>query len=83
LIIFFIVIASGLLGFERNSIDPSDIIPINIQVKPGTLAELAARGKLSLQYGTLEALDALPGIGPKTAERIIRWREQKAYILSE
>jgi competence protein ComEA len=51
------------------------IVPARTPVG-GAAPETAAGGRVSLSSATLEQLDALPGVGPVTAQKILDYREQ-------
>ena len=54
------------------------IVPFKEGLKPQSeVSRLVFKGKINLNSATLSDLDALPGIGPKIAERIIAYRKQK------
>ena len=55
------------------------------RLPPGTLrtdGAVAAGGKVSLSSATVDELDALPGIGPVTAEKIVAWRAEHGPLRS-
>lgn len=73
--IIFLMITALILK-PNTPLERRDILLSNYFVPSGTLAELAFRGRLSLQHATQEALEELPGVGPIMARRIIQWRKQ-------
>jgi competence protein ComEA len=55
------------------------------RVPPGATSTAgvgASGGKVSLSSATVDELDALPGIGPVTAEKIVAWRTEHGPLRS-
>jgi competence protein ComEA len=49
---------------------------------PGAASGAQSRGPISLGNATAEQLDALDGVGPATAEKIIQWRTEHGGFTS-
>jgi competence protein ComEA len=61
------------------------VVPSRVAARPGGVEPGQVRppgGKLSLARATEEELDALPGIGPTTAAKIVEYRQQHGAIAS-
>jgi competence protein ComEA len=53
--------------------------PVEAQPYPSAPAAAASSGLIDLNTATQEALESLPGIGPKTAEKIIAYRARVPF----
>lgn len=52
-------------------------------VETAEATQTKAAGSLNINAATAEELEALPGIGPALAERIIAWREENGPFTGE
>jgi competence protein ComEA len=53
-----------------------DSAPVAAPGPPPSAAGATPAGKVDLNAATVEQLDALPGVGPVTAQRILEWRSR-------
>ena len=53
-----------------------DSAPVAAPGAPPSAAGATPAGKVDLNAATVEQLDALPGVGPVTAQRILEWRNR-------
>jgi competence protein ComEA len=68
-----------LLVGEPASVTPPDVAPSG---SDGTASGVTAGALVDLNTATVAELDALPGIGPVLAQRIITWRTQHGSFTS-
>ncbi|HVF18630.1 MAG TPA: ComEA family DNA-binding protein [Mycobacteriales bacterium] len=71
------------LNLARRLADGEQVLVLPPGTTPPAVADAGTSapgstpgGKLDLNLATLEQLDALPGVGPVTAQRIIAWRTE-------
>jgi competence protein ComEA len=68
----------GLLNLARKVVDGEQVL-VGVDPPPGALpgaGPSAAGGPVDLNSATVADLDALPGIGPVLAQRIVDWRTE-------
>jgi competence protein ComEA len=59
-----------------------DAAPAAASSPPGAAGPAAPGAPLDLNSATVEQLDALPGVGPVTAQRIVEWRTRNGRFAS-
>jgi competence protein ComEA len=74
----------GLLNLARKLVDGEQVL-VGVDAPPGTAPAAAAApagGPVDLNTATVADLDALPGIGPVLAQRIVDWRTEHGRFAS-
>jgi len=66
-------IASG--NGRATAVSPAPVTPLPNQPATAAAPKRSHRGLLDLNRATEQDVDALPGIGPKLAERIMKYRQ--------
>ncbi len=72
-------VSTGLLNLARKV---SDGEQVQVGVEGTPVPGAAAGGLLDLNLATAQDLDALPGLGPVLAERIVAWRTEHGRFAS-
>ena len=77
----------GLLNLARLLVDGEQVLvgvdpPAGAEVAPRAGGPAAAGGLIDLNAATAADLDALPGIGPVLAQRIVDWRTENGRFAS-
>jgi len=63
-------------GSERaTAVSPSPVVPLSDQQSTVAAPKRSYKGLLDLNRATDQDFDALPGIGPRLAERILEYRQ--------
>ena len=63
-------------SFDRTStVSPSPVVPLSDQHSTVAAPKRSYKGLLDLNRATDQDFDALPGIGPRLAERIVEYRQ--------
>ena len=74
----------GLLNLARKLVDGEQVL-VGVDPPPGAApvaGPTAAGGPVDLNTATIADLDALPGIGPVLAQRIVDWRTEHGRFAS-
>lgn len=71
----------GLVNLARRLVDGEQVL-VGVDPPPGAAPAGVAGGLLDLNGATASDLDALPGIGPVLAQRIVDWRTRNGRFAS-
>ncbi|PZS36603.1 MAG: hypothetical protein DLM59_00865 [Pseudonocardiales bacterium] len=71
----------GLLNLARRLVDGEQVV-VGASSQPAPAGSTAAGGPLNLNTATAEQFDALPGVGPVLAARIVTYRTQHGAFRS-
>ncbi|HEU0129714.1 MAG TPA: ComEA family DNA-binding protein [Mycobacteriales bacterium] len=69
------------LNLARKVVDGEQLV-VGGPASPGAPAAAASGGLVNLNTATADDLDALPGVGPVLAQRIVEWRTQHGSFAS-
>jgi competence protein ComEA len=78
-----LVAAGGALpGVDLSSINRAEVLADGTQILVGMASSGGSGGLLSLNRASTSELDALPGVGPVLATRIVAWRKAHGRFTS-